>query len=182
MVRLVPANLHRLVSPSIAQCLGQSCPRPCARRIHQAPSSSGGRAVQMTISNQPQRLASVDDYRTFVDKFDTFLFDCDGVLWHGDHLIPGAVDVLAYLREHSQCTKRVTLHETTDSCAAEKRIIFVTNNATKSRAKYKGKFDKLGVQADVVSHIDAGPRVWTLIRSGSGRDLRIGVRVGCLHL
>lgn len=33
----------------------------------------------------------------------------------------------------------------------EKHIIFVTNNATKSRRSYKGKFDKLGVQAEVVS-------------------------------
>ena len=33
----------------------------------------------------------------------------------------------------------------------EKSIIFVTNNATKSRRNYKGKFDKLGVQAEVVS-------------------------------
>lgn len=33
----------------------------------------------------------------------------------------------------------------------EKSIIFVTNNATKSRRNYKGKFDKLGIQAEVVS-------------------------------
>jgi len=31
----------------------------------------------------------------------------------------------------------------------KKNIIFVTNNATKSRANYKRKFDKLGVQAEV---------------------------------
>ncbi|KAF8508159.1 HAD-like domain-containing protein [Gautieria morchelliformis] len=59
------------------------------------------------------------------------MFDCDGVLWHGDRLIEGAVDVLRYLR------------------AQKKNIIFVTNNATKSRQSYKEKFDKLGVQADV---------------------------------
>lgn len=33
----------------------------------------------------------------------------------------------------------------------EKQIIFVTNNATKSRKNYKGKFDKLGIEAYVVS-------------------------------
>jgi len=85
----------------------------------------------MTVPTQPRRLESLADYQAFVDKFDTFLFDCDGVLWHGDHLVPGVVKVLSYLR-HSQ-----------------KNIIFVTNNATKSRANYKGKFDKLGVQAEV---------------------------------
>ncbi|KAG8694732.1 hypothetical protein FRC08_008296 [Ceratobasidium sp. 394] len=66
-----------------------------------------------------------------VDSYDTFMFDCDGVLWHGDHLIPGTIEVLAYLRSQ------------------KKNIIFVTNNATKSRRNYKGKFDKLGVQAEV---------------------------------
>ncbi|KAF8752214.1 phosphatase [Rhizoctonia solani] len=66
-----------------------------------------------------------------VDSYDTFMFDCDGVLWHGDHLIPGIIEVLAYLRQQ------------------KKSIIFVTNNATKSRRSYKGKFDKLGVQAEV---------------------------------
>jgi Haloacid dehalogenase-like hydrolase len=35
-------------------------------------------------------------------------------------------------------------------CALEKNVIFVTNNATKSRQSYKEKFDKLGVQAKVV--------------------------------
>jgi ribonucleotide monophosphatase NagD (HAD superfamily) len=33
---------------------------------------------------------------------------------------------------------------------AEKSVIFVTNNATKARQDYKSKFDKLGIQAQVV--------------------------------
>lgn len=32
----------------------------------------------------------------------------------------------------------------------DKSIVFVTNNATKSRKKYKNKFDKLGIDATVV--------------------------------
>lgn len=32
----------------------------------------------------------------------------------------------------------------------EKQIVFVTNNATKSRKTYKKKFDHLGVEAHVV--------------------------------
>ena len=31
------------------------------------------------------------------------IFDCDGVLWEGTRLIPGAVDVLAYLRSLGAC-------------------------------------------------------------------------------
>ncbi|KAL9092052.1 MAG: hypothetical protein Q9159_001051 [Coniocarpon cinnabarinum] len=33
----------------------------------------------------------------FVDRFDTFLFDCDGVLWSGDHLFEGVPEALEAL-------------------------------------------------------------------------------------
>lgn len=35
-------------------------------------------------------------------------------------------------------------------CGPEKSVLFVTNNATKSRVNYKKKFDSLGVEAHVV--------------------------------
>lgn len=37
-----------------------------------------------------------------------------------------------------------------DQSYADKHVLFVTNNATKSRKNYKKKFDKLGIQAEVV--------------------------------
>ena len=77
-------------------------------------------------------LATLADPKVIIDSYDAFLFDCDGVLWHGDRLVPGAKDVLAALRAHG------------------KTVMFITNNATKSRAEYKTKFDKLGIQAEVV--------------------------------
>ena len=49
------------------------------------------------------RLSTRDDYADLLDKYDTWLFDCDGVLWEGTRLIPGAVDVLAYLRSLGAC-------------------------------------------------------------------------------
>ncbi|KAI9452043.1 2-phosphoglycolate phosphatase [Lactarius psammicola] len=70
-------------------------------------------------------------YRELLDKYDTWMLDCDGVLWHGDRLIDGAVQVLEILRSH------------------RKRVLFVTNNATKSRRNYKKKFDGLGIEARV---------------------------------
>ncbi|KAH7101688.1 p-nitrophenyl phosphatase [Auriculariales sp. MPI-PUGE-AT-0066] len=76
-------------------------------------------------------LKNKEDYTNLLDSYDTWLFDCDGVLWHGDRLIDGALDVLALLRKHN------------------KHILFVTNNATKSRRQYKAKFDNLGVEAHV---------------------------------
>ncbi|BGO93953.1 hypothetical protein NBRC10512_007000 [Rhodotorula toruloides] len=76
-------------------------------------------------------LSSVEDYKELVDRYDTWLFDCDGVIWEGDHVIGKAGDTLQYLRKQG------------------KRIFFVTNNATKSRASNKGKFDKMGIECKV---------------------------------
>ncbi|EIN14684.1 p-nitrophenyl phosphatase, partial [Punctularia strigosozonata HHB-11173 SS5] len=77
------------------------------------------------------RLTAPSDYAQLLEKYDTWLFDCDGVLWTGDRLIDGAKEVLGILRKH------------------KKSVIFVTNNATKSRKNYKKKFDSLGIEAYV---------------------------------
>jgi hypothetical protein len=55
----------------------------------------------LRIAAMSVRLSSVADYETLLDKYDTWMFDCDGVLWHGDRLIDGAVDVLDLLRSRS---------------------------------------------------------------------------------
>lgn len=47
------------------------------------------------------RLSSAQDYSSLLDRYDTWMFDCDGVLWHGDRLIDGAVEVLNLLRIRS---------------------------------------------------------------------------------
>lgn len=76
-------------------------------------------------------------YADLVQRYDVWLFDCDGVLWSGDDLIPGAVEALEKLR------------------ALGKEIVFVTNNASKSRKAILQKFVKLGIRADEVNR-DAG--------------------------
>ncbi|THH00252.1 hypothetical protein EW026_g2240 [Hermanssonia centrifuga] len=38
------------------------------------------------------RLSSIEEYKALVDKYDTWLFDCDGVLWNGTTLVPGATE------------------------------------------------------------------------------------------
>ncbi|KAL4810184.1 HAD-like domain-containing protein [Aspergillus unguis] len=73
--------------------------------------------------------------REFLDKFDVFLFDCDGVLWSGDHLFPGTVETLELLR------------------SSGKQVVFVTNNSTKSRADYKKKLEALGIPANTVYYL-----------------------------
>jgi 4-nitrophenyl phosphatase len=95
-----------------------------------------------------------DQYEALLDKYDTWLFDCDGVLWNGDQPVDGAKDVLDMLRRQSTTA---ILSRYGDVCmlilllgGVDKSIIFVTNNATKSRKNYKKKFDKLGIDATVV--------------------------------
>lgn len=48
------------------------------------------------------RLKTQDDYKDVLDRYDTWLFDCDGVLWHDDHLIDGVIEVLEMLRRSSK--------------------------------------------------------------------------------
>jgi len=67
----------------------------------------------------------------FIDKFDTFLFDCDGVLWSGDSMYEGIPETIAMLR------------------ARGKRTVFVTNNSTKSRVEYLKKLTSLNIPAEV---------------------------------
>jgi len=77
------------------------------------------------------RLSTPQDYSVLLDKYDTWMFDCDGVLWRGDHVIDGVAEVLKLLRDK------------------KKQIIFVTNNATKSRKSYRSKFIDLGLEVQV---------------------------------
>jgi len=65
-----------------------------------------------------------------LDGIDTLIFDCDGVLWTGSQTIHNAAEALRVLR------------------ARGKRVRFVTNNSSKSRAQYVAKFRGLGIEAE----------------------------------
>ena len=73
-----------------------------------------------------QRLQSLSkpSFQTWMRRMKTFVFDCDGVLWRHDGPIAGAHETLKSLR------------------ALQKRVIFVSNNATMSREMYREKFLK----------------------------------------
>ena len=58
-------------------------------------------------------------------EFDGFFFDCDGVLWEENHLLPGAKELLTILNENN------------------KHIAFLSNNSTKSISQYLKKFHTL---------------------------------------
>ncbi|CRH02481.1 4-nitrophenylphosphatase, putative [Plasmodium relictum] len=64
--------------------------------------------------------------KDFLKNIQVFFFDCDGVLWHGDVLMKGAIEVIHNLLREG------------------KRVYFITNNSTKSRENFLEKFRKLG--------------------------------------
>lgn len=75
----------------------------------------------------PTKINSKEKAESFIDQFDTFLFDCDGVLWLGTHLLPYVKETLDMLQ------------------AKGKQVVFVTNNSTKSRMAYTKKFASFGL-------------------------------------
>ncbi|KAG0054541.1 hypothetical protein BGZ83_011041 [Gryganskiella cystojenkinii] len=78
----------------------------------------------------PKKLTKVEEYKAFLDQYDTFLLDCDGVLWHGSHVLEGILETVHFLRKNG------------------KKLVFVTNNSTLSRTNYVQKFQKLGIEAE----------------------------------
>lgn len=66
-----------------------------------------------------------------LDHVDTFLFDCDGVIWRGDDKIEGVSETIEHLRNIG------------------KRVVFVTNNSTKSRVNYMKKFKDFHVNVQL---------------------------------
>lgn len=62
-----------------------------------------------------------------INSVQTFLFDCDGVIWKGEKLIDGVPETLDMLRSRG------------------KKVVFMTNNSTKSRKQYRKKFEALGL-------------------------------------
>ncbi|KAJ2546146.1 hypothetical protein EV175_005707 [Coemansia sp. RSA 1933] len=79
----------------------------------------------------PKKLATRQDLQSLVDQHDTFLFDCDGVVWNGKNPIENVSAALDMLRKRG------------------KRLIFVTNNSATSRKDYIAKFAKFGIHASV---------------------------------
>lgn len=59
--------------------------------------------------------------------YDAYLFDLDGTIYLGDELLPNARRTITALREHG------------------KRIVFLSNNPTRTRAEYAQKLTKLGL-------------------------------------
>ncbi|KAK9795912.1 hypothetical protein WJX73_010326 [Symbiochloris irregularis] len=78
-------------------------------------------------SSSGPRRANEEDKKALIQNHEVFIFDCDGVIWRGDSLIEGVPETLDLLR------------------SLGKKLVFVTNNATKSRQGYTKKFSSLGL-------------------------------------
>ncbi|XP_065873861.1 phosphoglycolate phosphatase 1A, chloroplastic-like isoform X2 [Euphorbia lathyris] len=89
--------------------------------------SSAGFRMETRASAAAQPLKNADE---LIDSVETFIFDCDGVIWKGDKLIEGVPATLDMLRSRG------------------KRLVFVTNNSTKSRKQYGKKFETLGLNVN----------------------------------
>ncbi|KAL4185769.1 hypothetical protein AMTRI_Chr10g232320 [Amborella trichopoda] len=82
-----------------------------------------------TDDSRPQFLSS-QNAEFLINSVDAFLFDCDGVIWKGDTLIDGVPETLEMLRSKG------------------KKLVFVTNNSTKSRKQYAKKFQTFGISVN----------------------------------
>ncbi|BBM99829.1 4-nitrophenyl phosphatase [Marchantia polymorpha subsp. ruderalis] len=67
------------------------------------------------------------DAAGLINDVDTFLFDVDGVIWRGGKVIEGVAETLDMLRDMG------------------KKLLFVTNNSTRSRKMFQEKFRSLGL-------------------------------------
>ncbi|RLV89696.1 4-nitrophenylphosphatase [Spathaspora sp. JA1] len=116
------------------------------------------------------KLTSKEQVSELLDKYDYFIFDCDGVLWLGDHLLPHIPETLQMLKDKG------------------KTVIFVTNNSTKSRNDYLHKFEKLGISGitkdevfgssyasavyvDKILQLPKDKKVWVLGEEGIEQEL-----------
>lgn len=81
----------------------------------------------MTIRKTMSKVTTRDQALELLDSYQFFLFDCDGVIWLDNDLIPGVRDLLDHLRD------------------TDKKFAFVTNNSSRSRENYLSKFAKLGI-------------------------------------
>lgn len=117
------------------------------------------------------KITTKEQVKKLLDSYDYFLFDCDGVLWLGDHILPFVKETLDLLK------------------SLDKRVIFVTNNSTKSRKDYRGKFEKLGIAGiqvneifgssyalavyiDKILKLPKDKKVWVLGETGIERELQ----------
>ena len=90
-------------------------------RVHRALRTTRGGAEQPRTALRATTVATpakLEDATKWLENIDVFIFDCDGVIWKGDSLIPGVEKTLEMLR------------------ALKKRLFFVTVGRSRARARH----------------------------------------------
>ncbi|EYC07758.1 hypothetical protein Y032_0069g378 [Ancylostoma ceylanicum] len=82
--------------------------------------------ISKSIRYRTASMAPTAISREDVLKYDTFLFDADGVLWTGEVPIPGAIDFVTTLMKSG------------------KRVFIISNNSTKTPEQYLAKIERVG--------------------------------------
>lgn len=70
-----------------------------------------------------------------LSQYDCWMFDCDGVLWNGDQMVPGANEFINLLLRR------------------QKKVFFISNNSTRCRKQYIEKFASFGMNVTVVCEV-----------------------------
>jgi len=118
---------------------------------------------------EPVRVTAENLNAEILEKFDFFLFDCDGVIWKEDSITPisGVPESYKLLKEMG------------------KEVFFVTNNAQLSRTQYAAKFPRFGLDVPltniyssgyatvkyVKNYLPAGSKVYACVDEGLAKEL-----------
>ncbi|KAF2076691.1 hypothetical protein CYY_002004 [Polysphondylium violaceum] len=74
---------------------------------------------------------NINNIKSFLEDIESFIFDCDGVLWRADEAVENAAQTIAFLREQG------------------KKVIFLTNNSTKTRNDFLHKIKSFGIDCNI---------------------------------
>ncbi|OUW04164.1 MAG: hypothetical protein CBD11_00925 [Phycisphaera sp. TMED151] len=72
-------------------------------------------------------MKDVQFINNFINNFEVFLFNCDGVIWNGNTAIHKASEVINFLK------------------SIKKQLYFITNDCSKSRFAFINKFKEFGI-------------------------------------
>lgn len=107
---------------SRASALGRGAARGAARAAHQH-----GLALRSTCNLSH---ADMEYTRSLLLGKESMIIDCDGVLYHGDKALPGAIEFVDFLAKSG------------------KKYLFLTNSSDKSAPMLVAKFARLGLKAE----------------------------------
>lgn len=98
------------------------------------------------------------------DMFDGFILDLDGVVYVGDEPVPGSPETIVALQR------------------AGKRVLYLTNDARRTREGYAAKLRRLGVPADAADVITCGAATAACIRADGRADGHTAYVIGSTAL